>query len=67
MDWAVSLSKRIVILLCCLLGCASLAAQEIPVSRFQPGETVNYQLYFKWGLIMAKAGEATLSVDKASF
>lgn len=67
MDWAVSLSKRMMILLCCLLGCASLAAQEIPVSRFQPGETVNYQLYFKWGLIMAKAGEATLSVDKASF
>lgn len=67
MDWAVFLSRRMKILLCCLLGCVSLVAQDIPVSRFQPGEKVNYQLYFKWGLIMAKAGEASLTVDKASF
>lgn len=51
----------------CLLCCVSLAAQEIPVSRFQPGEKVDYQLYFKWGLIMAKAGKVSLSVDKASY
>ena len=67
MDWAVFLSRRMKILLCCLFGCLSLVAQDIPVSRFQPGEKVNYQLYFKWGLIMAKAGEASLTVDKASF
>lgn len=67
MDWAAFLSKRIGLLWVCLLFCVSLTAQRIPTSRFQPGEKVNYQLYFKWGLIMAKAGEASLAVDKASF
>ena len=31
------------------------------------GERVDFDLYFKWGLIMSKAGMATLSVEESSF
>lgn len=31
------------------------------------GETVNYDIYFKWGLLMSRAGEAALSFGKATY
>ncbi len=34
---------------------------------FADGERVDYDLYFKWGLLMPKAGLATLSVKEAWF
>lgn len=34
---------------------------------FSPGEEVQYELYFKWGILMPKAGHATLSIDKALY
>lgn len=55
----------LLLLLCCALRSA---AQEIPASdRIHPGEAVTYDLYFKWGLLMPRAGHATLSIDTASF
>lgn len=37
-------------------------AQQMPLTH---GERVDYDLYFKWGLLMPKAGLATLSVKEA--
>ncbi len=31
------------------------------------GESVNYDLYFKWGVIMSRAGEATISYNATRF
>ena len=43
-------------------------AQAIPVKeRFNTGEEVQYELYFKWGLLMPRAGQATLSVREARY
>lgn len=43
-------------------------AQTIPVkSMFNPGEEVQYELYFKWGILMPKAGRASLSIDKVTY
>ena len=43
-------------------------AQAIPVKdRFSAGETVQYELYFKWGLLMPRAGQASLSVQDARY
>lgn len=43
-------------------------AQVIPVKeRFNSGEEVQYELYFKWGLLMPRAGLATLSVHDARY
>lgn len=43
-------------------------AQTIPAKdRFNTGEEVQYELYFKWGLIMPRAGQATLSIDDARY
>lgn len=43
-------------------------AQTIPAKdRFNTGEKVHYELYFKWGLIMPRAGQATLSIDDARY
>lgn len=43
-------------------------AQTIPAKeRFGVGEEVQYDLYFKWGLLMPRAGLAKLSVDKAAY
>ncbi|WFE86318.1 DUF3108 domain-containing protein [Parabacteroides chongii] len=43
-------------------------AQTIPVKeRFSAGEVVQYELYFKWGILMPRAGQATLSVKDARY
>lgn len=39
-------------------------AQTLPLSH---GERVDYELYFKWGLIMSRAGLATLSVKETEY
>lgn len=52
-----------------LLALAGLLnAQSIPVKeRINPGEEVEYELYFKWGLLMPRAGHATLSVNNTQY
>lgn len=51
-----------------LLSAVCAKAQEIPVRhRFSPGEEVQYELYFKWGLLMPRAGHATLSIRDAEY
>ncbi len=35
--------------------------------RFNSGEEVQYELYFKWGLLMPRAGHATLSIRDAEY
>lgn len=51
-----------------LLSAVYAKAQEIPVrNRFNPGEEVQYELYFKWGLLMSRAGHATLSIRDAEY
>ena len=59
------LSKRGWLLILLLLPFIPLKAQqEIPVaSRIQMGEKIKYDLYFKWGLLMPRAGEAVLNID----
>lgn len=42
----------------------STQAQPLP---FNHGERVDYELYFKWGLIMSRAGQASLSVQETEF
>ena len=43
-------------------------AQTIPVKeRFNAGEVVQYELYFKWGILMPRAGQATLSIKDTRY
>ncbi len=48
----------------CVACLASSRAQTLPLSH---GERVDYDLYFKWGLLMSKAGVATLSVSASEY
>lgn len=51
-----------------LLSGWQLGAQTIPVGeRVQPGEQVEYELYFKWGLLMPRAGHATLTIRDTTY
>lgn len=51
-----------------LLSAFFARAQEIPAGeRFKAGEKVQYELYFKWGLLMPRAGQATLSIREAEY
>ncbi|MGM9759065.1 MAG: DUF3108 domain-containing protein [Parabacteroides sp.] len=58
---------------CCLCCCCLLFPQEVGAQcddarlRLHAGERVDYDLYFKWGLLMPRAGSASLSVERASF
>ena len=53
-------------MLLCLVG--TVQAQKIAVrDRFSPGEEVEYELYFKWGLLMPRAGVASLSIQETEF
>lgn len=55
-----------IVLLLCLVG--TVQAQKIAVrDRFSPGEEVEYELYFKWGLLMPRAGVASLSIQETEF
>lgn len=42
-------------------------AQALPIETFQAKEKIQMKLYFKWGLIMAKAGDASLSVEESNY
>lgn len=47
---------------------ANATAQSIPVrNRFNPGEITYYDLYFKWGLIMSHAGNASISMQSTTY
>lgn len=35
--------------------------------RFNTGEEVHYELYFKWGILMPRAGQATLSIQDTRY
>lgn len=60
--------KKLEILCLLLVSIFSSKAQEIPVkNRFNPGEEVQYELYFKWGLLMPRAGQAILSINEATY
>ena len=58
MDSVVSRCKRLAIVFLWLVGSSAAMAQALPREIFREGEVQHFQLYFKWGLIMAKAGKA---------
>ena len=59
---------RLLFIFFLLLSVVTIKAQEIPVrQRFNPGEEVQYELYFKLGFLMPRAGIATLSIQNTSF
>lgn len=63
--WAICVSKLyICVFFVCVASLTSLRAQTLPLFH---GERVDYDLYFKWGLIMSKAGLATLSVEDSEY
>lgn len=63
--WVVCVSKiYILAILLCLCNVFVAQAQSLPLHH---GERVDYDLYFKWGLIMSRAGVATLSVKEATY
>ena len=55
--WAVSLYRKVVIFLGLCLVSVEIIAQALPMERFHSDEELNMKLYFKWGVIMAKAGD----------
>lgn len=58
----------LICLVCLLLLPAGGRGQCISSTTiFQDGERVDYDLYFKWGVLMPKAGLATLSVKEDSY
>ena len=56
--------KKTVILLVLFLSISLVYAKEAP---FIEGEVLNYDIHFKWGLVMMKAGAANYTVKKGSF
>lgn len=56
-------------LICLLLVLTGTArAQSLPVAdMFSSGEEVRYDLYFKWGILMPKAGHAVLSIRDTDY
>ena len=59
---------RLLFIFFLLLSAVTIKAQEIPVrQRFNPGEEVQYELFFKLGFLMPRAGVATLSIQEDFF
>ena len=56
---------RLLFIFFLLLSAVTIKAQEIPVrQRFNPGEELQYELFFKLGFLMPRAGVATLSIQE---
>jgi hypothetical protein len=65
-DWGAN-GKRL-LLLCCLLFPAKMQAQYLPQKMtLNHGEEVCYDVYFKWGILMSRAGEGILSFRETTF
>ena len=56
--------KRILSIFCLCLCFLRAEAQDLPLTD---GEQVDYDLYFKWGVLMPKAGLARLSVQDSLY
>jgi hypothetical protein len=56
--------KRILLLLGLFLSFSSLRSEEIP---FKEGEILKYDIDFKWGLVMMKAGTANYTIREGSY
>ncbi|SEF72321.1 DUF3108 domain-containing protein [Parabacteroides chinchillae] len=57
-----------ILLLLLIGGVGYIRAQGLPTNRyFTHGERVDYDLYFKWGILMPKAGLATLSIKDSKY
>jgi hypothetical protein len=55
-------------LLFLLLAPAFVEAQTVKMSQaFYDNETLNYDIYFKWGVIMPRAGEASLTMNNTRY
>lgn len=68
--WVYRGSKRAlgIAILFILLGKVALYGQcELDNSTFSPGEKIYFDVYFKWGILMPKAGTAVMSIDDVSF
>ena len=50
-----------------LAAAALFASEPGKWTTFADGERIDMSVYFKWGILMPKAGEATLGVDSTSF
>ncbi len=47
--------------------CALLSVGVKAQTAFQAGEILQYNLYYNWGLIWARAGSATMSITRSSY
>jgi len=57
------MTKRLFLILITLISTWNLSAQcPLQNTAFNPGEELNYQLYFNWKFIWLKAGTANLSI-----
>ena len=49
------------------IGCLHETMGHAQVLTFQVNEEVDYELYYKWGLVFSKAGQATFKVAESHF
>jgi len=56
--------KRIFLLVGLFLSISSIYSKEIP---FKEGELLKYDINFKWGLVMTKAGTANYAIHKGTY
>ncbi len=62
----VSRSKRIIAAcMVCMLAFVGIAARG--QSAFQPGEVLQYSLYYNWKFLWVKAGSATMTISAATY
>jgi Protein of unknown function (DUF3108) len=62
------LNKIITSLLYLVASCAITQGQCVPNKiGFAPGEKINYEVYYHWGMIWANAGDAEFAVEKDVF
>lgn len=68
-QWVYRFNPRflfLILILACL-GQAVNAQCALPSGLFSDKETINYEVYFKWGILMPKAGTASAVMHKSTY
>jgi hypothetical protein len=59
--------KLFLVIICCIFTLLTLQAQYLPSNMsLNHGNEVRYDIYFKWGILMPKAGEARITFSQSN-
>ncbi|MDR0429455.1 MAG: DUF3108 domain-containing protein [Tannerellaceae bacterium] len=65
--WECRFKRSLILLIICLATFTGMQAQCLDKDIFVNGEQIIYDVYFKWGVMMPKAGTASMTIKETTY